>query len=361
MKDLDFKRLFEQISSIGMLSLTNCGLEIGFVFAKVAAFRYLSVLCLSGNRCNSPILHLPPRLTTVYANGVAWEPSALAGFITRLSRRPIQLSIEFASVMNWKTVFATLGTCERGYLRALDWNENRIHPSLFNFLNRNHELESLSLSACFKEKNEDGIGWLLSYLSSPMTKLKWLELRGSDSRFLGPKLMKVVEPLFAMKTLLFLDVSGNNAGEMALELIRGLAQSHIKQFVVDGLQFADSRALVALLREVAAVAIGRFSFPHTDLNDFVKQGKLTDSHISDIRSLFRMPATGQGFFDSPFQVFRYFRVCSFPTIVTAEEATGILRESPKSPVKAGVVRPSLIPLSDLSRSFYSSLNDGGKT
>jgi hypothetical protein len=350
-KDLPLGLLFCSITELGMLSLGNCGIEISSVLARLATFPNLSILCLSGNRCDGPIPDLPVRLHSLSANRVSWSETTLADFLIKCSRLPLKLSVSAAVLLEWKRVFTAIGFCERGYLQSLDWGHNRVHPALFNFLNRNHELESVSLSGCFKSTDDNKISWLISYLSCKFTRLKWFELRGSDSFFLGDAIARVLQPLLRMPSLEFLDVFGNAGGEATLEALRPFLRpdAPVKRLVMGGVGLSTPGPLVALLRDVAAAKKLQLSFPQSDLMEFAKHGKLTYEQVGELRSLFLLPPRDSGFFGAPYEVYRYAKERLFPAFVTRQQTQEILRGRRQAPPQGGL-RPPLIPSPNPSQS-----------
>jgi hypothetical protein len=297
-------------------------------------FPNLSVLCLSGNHCNGAILELNSKIHTLYANDVKWFGTTFIDFLRETSQFPLNLSVGFASKVNWENLFEEMKSWKRGFLISLDWEGNSISSSFIDFLNRNHELKTLSLSKCLK--NGDEIGLVGCYLSLSQTHLKWLELRQWE-------IVPILQKLLRMYSLEFLDISYcQRGGDSVIEGIRPFLEvgTPIKQLVIDDLKVETPEQLLGLLEEAAVNKKVLVSFPHEDLMEFVKAGTVSRQKFEEIQAKFRVPAVETGFFGGPFQVYRYVREIGFPGVVMEEQKQRILRGRKGKP-NVGTIRKSV--------------------
>jgi hypothetical protein len=92
-KGLNWRSLFAQISGISVLSLVNCGLELGPAMAQLIAFPNLKVLNLSESSCGTFFDKIPASLRTLCINSVNWSDGTISQFLPKLSTRRLHLGI----------------------------------------------------------------------------------------------------------------------------------------------------------------------------------------------------------------------------------------------------------------------------
>ena len=332
-KNLDFDLLIPRLSSLMMVSLADCDIEVSFALEKMAKFGRLKVLNLSNNACRVVARVMPTSLHTLYLDSVKWSDQTLGSFISLVAHSRVRLSMAMAmtSDAEWKAVTTAFEECTSSSLVGLNWSSNPVSAQFFNFLSVSVGLESLTLSECFRE-NTQAVMWLREYVMN-QGSLKKLVLRGSKRHFLGQSIATVLSAVQMSRSQIdYLDVSFNQCGDTGISELRKLLLTerryYIKTVVFDGMEPSNGFILIDFLKEMASIKETKLSFPHTDLLSLRQSGLVTDESFEQVQNLYKLSSDQM---DKPFHIFRQNDDEMFPHLVTDEMIAKLMKAPAVSP------------------------------
>ncbi|OHT14027.1 hypothetical protein TRFO_15684 [Tritrichomonas foetus] len=327
---LDLNKLFSKIQNIQMLSLESCELDIGYTLNLIAlnSFVRLKGLNLSGNHAVSMPLkeyQVSPSLQYIYADNVTWPSDTLSEYIDYIfvqvpNRLSLSVKHAIATENEFLKLFSYLETTTFAALEELFWDQNPIHPKLFQFLKRNTALLTLQMNTGFIEDNimndeksltstnitednqlrnttvtleiNDIIESLIDYLKSA-TSLHTLVLRGTKLRYLGHLTIPILGAIVTLKNLRILDMEYSHGGDEALHWFANI-HSHmpqLKEVCFDGLYPSDVHELIRVYENFVQFNEDLLvSYPRLDIEEFNNKNLINQKSIRKFRkALFYEP------------------------------------------------------------------------
>lgn len=337
-KNLDLMTLFPKITSLRMLCLANCDLEIFDVLSNVSMLTDLKVLDISYNRCSNAIdpnasITFPKYLQTINVNHTEFSPGCavpLLKFLFNHFENGLNLSIASLAPpesLEWNSILSFLNRATYRSLVSLTWDSNLIHPKLFTFLLKNPYLKNLSLNSCVSNESATDAMASIALFVQASKSLKNLSIRGNRNNYIGNNLEALFNYIPESKTLESLDLTYSKCGDAGLNQITTFLNkcTNLKILVIDGMR----PKAVAPLFNLAKLAYGirnqfKLSYPYTDIDKLVSEGALTKKGQSELKHYFEIDEGVNSYFLRPFRVYRYFLFDEFPDFLDEEKVSQLL-------------------------------------
>ena len=320
-KNLDLDLLLPRISSLLMLSLEECGIEVSHALEKISKFTQLNVLNLSKNECKGVVRNLPPCLHTLYLDGVKWSEQTFSRFLVFASESKLCLSVSMAiaSDAEWKSVFSSLEEIRVSSLVSLNWARNPVNESLFALLRVSGYLTELNLSGCFRESSVNPVMLLCGYLSSQFS-LKRLILQSTKTHYIGRAIGPILDAVWhARSHFEYLDLRDSLSGDYGVLALRSLLIDRrycLNLLLFDGLSPSTAENMIDFMKDIAKLERVKISFPHNDMTGLCDAELITKEVFDEVKHEFTAKGDSSVTFDKPFEIFRHFPNYSFPHFVT---------------------------------------------
>lgn len=288
MPNLNIEKLVPQISKLKILSLCNCGLEIGntleYISNTAPELRYLNI---SSNRCDKipKNLNLPPKLFFYSIENISWKPGTFLTLLKILfDQIPDNSHLDFSDAHveddDWPSIFRFFSSQNGLRLQGFYWNHNIIKAEMCKFLESCSNLNILHVSGVLSNSSTDVLELFAGSLQK-LTTLKTLRLSGSDTIFLGSTGFATISKLFAsQKSLEYLDLSENKLQGTGVSSLPSVLKecSALKVLVFDNNDVENADILVNFAKSFDK----SFSFPINDIGKLEKSESISDSQMKEI-------------------------------------------------------------------------------
>lgn len=367
-KNLDISLILKHCPNLFLLSLENCGLEIEDVFLEISngLMRNIRALNVSGNKCSQfsqkPI-QLPNSLISFVLNSIQWSDSCLQNCLKLIFNRndygtKISLSKTKASENEWQRVFFDLSKSGFSALISLIWDSNPVDARLFSLLNKNKNVEYLSICDCFSEKDSEEINWLSDFVSKAYC-LKYLIVRGGSKR-IGKNCASIIRSVLNSASIIHFDISHNNISNPGLLLMRQFLQKQNSLEVLgfDGSNPQTPDSLIELL-ELASHHKNhlKISFPFDDFAELEKKKMMKTEEFRNILIKYQRPhkmsthfgkfiIPSHSIFFNPLLVFKIQNDISIPKYFTQNE----VEELKSCPIKP------FVPFSSIPKPTFNMVS-----
>ncbi|OHS97133.1 hypothetical protein TRFO_36713 [Tritrichomonas foetus] len=229
---LDLSLIINKLPKISVLSLAGCKLEISDALSLIAGSKMkgLRYLNLSKNKLTRPCddVQLPLYLERVDVNHVKWENNTLPSFIQILFNQKLNNGLRLfcngadVGEDGWEPVFEAFESLNKYPLLEFSWSKNKVDDKLFNYLEKNENLDTLFFNQVFSEDKEEEIVNFSRILPS-LTKLTHIVLQGKeDENELKEKVTIIFDALEKSPGLRYVDVSNNGLGNDGLKKLNDL-------------------------------------------------------------------------------------------------------------------------------------------
>ena len=306
--NLDVLNILPYISNILILSLINCNIEISNLFQKMNKIPLLRInsLNISNNYCLNIIdetLKINSSLITIIANEVSWDLGCLQSFIRLICQRNIfgiNLSLSNSKICpdEWIKVFHFFELTNYQNLKSFIWDNNPISKSIFDFLEKNKNLEYLSLNYCLNLNFLEPILYFTNYLSLT-NNLKVLKLKGNDKFNLGNKSLTIFSYFHLLKNIEEIDITNSNCGNEGITLlfeeIKNL--SNLKKIYLEGFNPKTIEPFKIILNYINKFEI---SYPEIDLNNFSNNKNIEKIKNSFLKFTNQKYLNNKSLLDGPF-------------------------------------------------------------
>jgi hypothetical protein len=359
--DIDFRIVMSHISSVTVLSLAHCKLDVGDVFRLFlnTPFPNLRILNLTGSICMRPLdknLSPPPNLFSLIVDKVDWRDGCILAFFVWVFRNfpnGVRLSVSNITAADSErdTLFALFGAVHSTPLVGLTWNKNPVDPGFFDLLHSSPHLEHLSLCQCFSEAKREPILRFTSYLQS-RPRLHTLRISGHKSACLGALFGTVIDALEGVTTLQFLDVSGSFSGDTGLRSLITLLPSLPSLLLLDfeGMHLTSGAKLPELAQAIRDIPRLRASYPAEDITELADRG--VDVGVFKSRFAISSPADPGA---RPFHVFKICEQPPVPEFLSNEDMSLLRGDSLDCPIqKRSLIPPSLSVIPPMMEVFEQS-------
>lgn len=347
---IEICKLLPKLRQISYLSLSDCQCEICDVLNYVSNMNRIKCIDLSHNKCSSTFnktqsstLRFPPSFDTLIIDNVSFASVCIIPFFNFIfSRFEHGLKLSISSLITtgevWSQFFDFLSTSSFRSLVSLNWDKNPLNLKLFTFLLKNPFFESLSLNSCFSSSASlsDSLNSFGTFIQSS-TALKYLYVRGDESKYLGSSLNSLLKMITNSKSLKFIDISYSKSGDSGIQNILNFIlqpRLSVDKIVFDDTMPSTKDSLFSLLRKAAKLKEKiLISFPENDVNRLLQSNKATKDEINSLRADFvisknsqEMDSDIESYFSQPYNVYRHFDEEKFPFYITQDEINRLANE-----------------------------------
>ncbi|EAY17294.1 hypothetical protein TVAG_266570 [Trichomonas vaginalis G3] len=346
-KNININALLQSMPYLSVLSVANCGLEVGSIFRAIfeAPILRIHAINFNGNKSTFPVdefRFLPSSLSSLSADNITWSEGTLIPFI-RLSLKSFKSGVKLslrnadATTDEWVHVFNFLCQGQYTSLNSLIWDQNPVPPKFFEFLRQNKGLDYLSLSGCFNKSFDEPVNSLINYLSkSP--HLKYFIARGLPDRnaVLGPYVSKICTALKSCQQLQYIDLSFNLGGVEGFSTMGQILESPQKRVIfTDGSLPESADPFIAFSNLALSSNNIRYNYPQTDIEYIRRKGMIAKEQLefflqqfyrapkSSAKRQTQFPAPAHSVFDDPFIIYKQEEQNEFPYLFTKQTLTDI--------------------------------------
>ncbi|OHT08002.1 hypothetical protein TRFO_23714 [Tritrichomonas foetus] len=317
-KSINIKTLMPSIKTIQILSLVDCNLEIDVVLNEIyetSSNNKINVINLSKNKFSNNLskkfnCKLSSQILSILVNDVIFPENTLLPFLKLIFTTIHQnATVSIVHIEAADKDFEGLDHFFQNLegfmsLKSLNWDFNPITPNFIQFLIKQENLTTLSISGCFSPNDSECFKEFCEYLAHN-SSLYTLICRKYGQSVLGeltPQLLLAA----VSSNLKTLDITDSNGGIECFNAMKNLLTNGVVECLVyDGLKPENTGAFLDFINFVASNKDYNYrtSFPLHDIELLFNLGKIDVHGIDDLMTM-NMIRTEEDYI-RPFSVFFY--------------------------------------------------------
>lgn len=306
-KGLNFRRIAPRLSHIVVLSLEHSGLEIADVFKLINKnnLSELRMINLAFNNATKPFESstiIPPKIKRIDISHVKFENNVMKNILEVILTADYDDGLKFYcdkyhdedqeiddAMANFQNI-----SCEK--LLEFSWRKNKIDTNLLNFLKRCPKLEKLIFEGNVYNSEEESIVDKFAAILPSLESLTSLYVCGYKKCVLGNDFeTQLLDGLKKLPKLTCLDISNNSISDQGINsLVFSLKElSNLTHIILDNNAITSLDPLMKLAEK--AIQLHKklsISWPANDIKSLLRDQKVEDSEISNLRGKFKFASEG---------------------------------------------------------------------
>ena len=296
-KSLTIESILSKMNSLAVLSLTYSDIDLSKALSSLPTCK-LKTIDLSGNKYLRQItqMKLPSTLINLKLRDVKWSDSTLSSFFVTLSRScntplSLDLSRADASVDEWLKFFINSKKFYFSDLKELYWEYNPVHPKFFKYLQRNKNIQTLSMKCCFNEENSSSLISFCSFISRDCERLRKLIISSDQYNYIGKYIVPILIAVQLSTPIEYLDITGSRCGNSGMSQLISLLKNvkSLQTVHFDGSYPTSCSIYADLIETINTITKERdvyFSWPEEDLRRLTLYYKMRYQKYIALRELF---------------------------------------------------------------------------
>jgi len=330
-RSFNLSELSLRIGNLFLLSLANCGLEIGQILKELGSnpicnLRNLDLSKNIGKGVAGQSLFLPPCLIRITLDHTKWQAPDLIAMMKIISVHVPYSSKEgfgfSASRIEleedcWQLVFNEILLLKFTNLVSIRWDDSPCAKEFFVFLKNNPQIKYLSISKCL---NDDNIDDFASYLENNSTIIKLLA-RGNKQKKMVGCFDTVITSLRTCSNLSFVDFSYHFLDPMTLiNMANALISSpKFNGCSIDGTNVQNLESWMTALEEFHKLKRPlRVSYPKDDIYRLTNEKEMAEFKEKLYKLQKYPPESNITIFDTVHTFYYFQREPNFPLYLHQE-------------------------------------------
>lgn len=297
LESVNVVELLSNIPAIRDLRISNCAIDVSALICALGPTS-LESFSVSHAKALTPLdksYKLPVSLDKISCRNVQWESSSFVdAWVLFMRHRPMSNAINIdmsAAVVPdnvWQAFFNGIPNLVNDRVAQLTYENNPIRPQLFDFIRGLKNLNTLSLTGCFKNDNPTLVSQF-GQLVADNTSIRTLSVCGTQFGKMKEATVSLIRLLKQNNVLETIDLSSNDFGDLGLRTLQDTLMENTKlsKVLFDNNNIKQPESFVRFIETMGGRGAPLFfNWPEAEFQKMLKRKLIKPEYVDTLHKIY---------------------------------------------------------------------------